>query len=130
MMNVWLGVLTFYIVLSGFFFSYRLSGVNRTFLLLPKGIIENSVVIIDQHTFEKPFFDITYLEEKTKDYFTINLDKYVSSYALSFFYFDTDGNEDFFNQHYDGVSIALKTKITGEMYYENSLTFTIKNHAE
>lgn len=130
MMNVWLSVLTFYVILSGFFFSYRLSGVNRTFLLLPKGIIENSIIIIESHNYEKPFFDIDYLQNETKRYFTVNLGEYVSTYDLSFYFFDKDGSDDHFEERYDGVSIALKTKIIADMYYENSLTFTIKNHVE
>ena len=128
MMNVLLGVLTFYILLSGFLFSYRLSGINRTFLLLPKGIIENAIVIIYEQNYKKPFFNQEYLEKETEKYFSVNLEKYVSSFALSFYYFDKDGNEDYFDQRFDGVSIALKTPLFVDNYYQNSLTFTIQSH--
>lgn len=127
MINIWLSIITFYVMLCGFSYSYLLSHVNRTFLLLPRGIMENSIVILEANTFEKPFFDCEYLKKAVIDYFNVNLKDYVASYDISFYFFKS--NDNYANsEHFDGVSIGLKTALLFAISYSNDLTFTITNH--
>lgn len=114
-------------MLCGFSYSYLISRVNRTFLLLPRGIMESAIVITEAHLFDRPFFDCEYLKRTTIAYFNVNLENLVEMYDLSFYFFDSvDGYGD--GEHFDGVSIGLRTSLIFAIKYSNSMTFTIESN--
>lgn len=127
MINVWISTFSFYIMLCGFSYSYLLSYVNRTFLLLPRGIFENAIRLANPDDNERPYFDNNYLENKVIDYFNVNLQGRVSSYDVSFRYFDTlDTYEN--SELFDGVLVGFRTSIVFDIVYTNKLVFTITSN--
>ncbi len=128
MINVWIVLVSMSLLLSGFSFSIKISAINRTFLLLPRGIIENSVTILGVTDEEKPYFDSAYLETAVRTYFVDNLVLYVAQFSLAYHYFYQDEDASYLLDRYDGVIIGLKAPLILNYQYQNSLTFTIKSH--
>jgi len=128
MINIWLSLIALFMCLSGFSLAYQISGINRTFLLLPKGIIEMSVVVIADEEGYAPYYDEKYLEEKTIDYFTINLEKYVEEFQMAFSYFQHHLDSSSHLGKNDGVVIGLKAYMIFGFEYQNALSFVINAH--
>lgn len=125
MINVWICFTVLGIMLSGFSFSIRMSGINRTFLLLPRGILEVAVMIIDREENDKPYYDQQYLQQAVKQYLILNLKPYTDTFEVAFSYFDKDGEDIVFSGKYDGVIIGLKVELMLGFHYQNSLAFVI-----
>ena len=128
MLNVWICFTILGIMLSGFSFSMRISGINRTFLLLPRGIFETAVVIIEREEGDKPYYDQLYLEHAVKQYFVKSLKPYTDTFEVAFSYFDKDEEDVVFLSKFDGVAIGLRVNIMLGLFYQNSLTFIIGEH--
>ena len=128
MINIWIGVISMSILLTGFTFSLKISAINRTFLLLPSGIIEKAVTIIGLNEGEKPYYDTSYLEKAVQDYFVDNLETFVPSFSLAYHYFNQNEESSYLLDRYDGVVIGLRVPLILDNHYQNSLTFIIKNH--
>jgi len=128
MINVWVTLTVLSILLTGFSFSLKLGGINRTFLLLPYGIFENAVVVVGLEAGQEPYYQQDYLEAAVADYFIQNLKPYVAEFALAYDYFDKDGEEDYLLNQFNGVTVSLKTKLFMSCDYQNSLSFVIDHY--
>lgn len=128
MSGIWIAVVSMSLLLTGFTFSLRISAINRTFLLLPSGIIENAVTVIGLADKAKPYYDMPYLEDEVKTFFVENLKNHVAQFSLSYHYFQQDEGGDYLLDQYDGVTIGLEAPLIFNYKYHNSLTFIIKSH--
>lgn len=127
MINVWISTFSIYIMLCGFYYSYLLSYVNRTILLLPRGIFENAIRLANLSDDERPYFDNDYLEHKVISYFNVNLKGRVTSYDVSFCYFNVF--EKYAESELcDGVLIGFRTSIIFNIVYTNTLAFSISSN--
>ena len=71
--------------LSCFFEIDAISGVNKVFLGLYKGIFEDAVYVYDQNgkTANVPYFKMDDLRQRLDEYFAISLPRYVQEYDYS-----------------------------------------------
>lgn len=128
MTGIWIAVVSMSLLLTGFTFSLKLSAINRTFLLLPSGIMENAVATIGLTAEEKPYYIASQLEYEVQSYFVDNLKNHVASFSLSYHYFNQNEGSGYTLDRYDGVTIGLKAPVIFNYEYRNSLTFTIEKH--
>ena len=112
------------------FGSLRMSQINRVFMSIYKGMIEASVLTIDD-TGEpvEPYYNKARLEAYVHDYLDKNISKYSTNYSISTKYFVKD-SEKVCTSFCRKVEITLKTKVNVLFNYEKSQTFTIRNKDE
>lgn len=104
------------------------SGVNRTFALMYKGVIEKSVATIDENGIEcAPYYVKSVLKQNVTDYFDTNLPKYVTHYQASIYYFSKNNGTICTSKYCSAVRITLKADINYLFKYEKARDFYIAN---
>jgi hypothetical protein len=107
MTGIWIAVVSMSLLLTGFTFSLKLSAINRTFLLLPSGIMENAVATIGLTAEEKPYYIASQLEYEVQSYFVDNLKNHVASFSISITIL-TRTRQRYTLDRYDGVTIGFR----------------------
>lgn len=120
----------FYILLTSLFLSFSVgameySSVNRTFLLLHRGVIESAINTIDESGEPNVYINETKLESGVRDYLDKNLPKYVTNYTLSYYYFYQSDGLICLSHHCDSIKISLKADINYFFHYEKAISFYI-----
>jgi len=108
------------------------SGVNRTFLLLYKGVIESSIAFIneDGSPNENPYFYKETLERNVDEYLFDNLTRYVTSYTVSFNFFHRDNGLTCTSKECQAVKITLDCKINYLFSYTKARNYYINSNYE
>lgn len=103
----------------------RYAAVNRTFMLMHRGIFEASAVSVDKHGNPiHPVYDEKRLIRIADDYLKKNLRRYVTSVEINYrFYNPSDGTVCF--SECRAVKISLGATINYLFRYEAARTFTI-----
>lgn len=102
----------------------RYSGVNRTFMLLQRAIMEYSVITCDEEHY--PYYDQDLLKRGIDDYFKNNLPRYVNHYKAGIYYMNDD--ESFcMNNHCHIVQVSLYAKINYFYAFNKAMVFTISS---
>lgn len=121
----------FFVVILSLFLNFSFgavnySGVDRTFQLMFKGVLENSFKAIDNDGNPcDPYFDKTLLEENAEKYFSLNLPKYVTNYVTAYYYFNPNDYSYCTSSYCKGVRISLKADINFLFHYEKGRNFYI-----
>ena len=102
----------------------RYSGVNRTFLLLQRAIMEYSVITVDETS--KPYYDQELLTRGVNEYFENNLTRYIKHYKTGI-YFMNDDESFCLNNHCQIVKISLQASINTFFDYDKAMVFTISS---
>ena len=119
--------LFFALFLNLSFGSLRISQVNRVFMSIYKGMIEASVVTInDQGEPIIPYYSQTTLNSYVDDYLKTNISKYVKEYTLNTLYLE-DNLYNVCDENCRVVSINLKAKINAFYEYDRTQTFAIRS---
>lgn len=119
--------LFFALFLNLSFGSLRISQVNRVFMSIYKGMIEASVVTInDQGEPIMPYYSQTTLNSYVDDYLKTNISKYVKDYTLNTKYLE-DSLYNVCDENCRVVSINLKAKINVFYEYDRTQTFAIRS---
>lgn len=105
----------------------RYSGVNRTFQLLYRAVLEISVTTVSSDDTNKPYFKEDVLEDYVDRYLANNLPRYVHHYEISYYYFYKDDGRICIDHECDAFKISLKADIAGFFSYEKAKTFSIIN---
>ncbi len=99
-------------------------GVNRTFMLMYKGVIESSLKTVDRNGLPvPPYFDRTALKENVEIYLASNLPKYVDEYTVNYYYFDPIDKSYTTDEYVRAVKISLKCYINSLYQYEKAREF-------
>lgn len=103
--------------------------VNRTFKDMPLTLIKNSVStdLVDEKV--TCFFDKQTLEDNVKNYLKINLEKKVSKYKISFFYYLFEENEPVYDFTDEPQNVQIHFNCAFYKTYEVNqyMTFEIDN---
>ena len=119
--------LMFVLFLQFAFGAIDYSGVNRTFLNMYRGVVETTLITIDdsgEPTF--PYIDEVTLKRNVDEYFKENLTRYVTHYTTGIYYFDLEDELMCTTHHCSGVKITLKADINYFFHYENAKSFYVK----
>lgn len=120
----------FYILLMSLFLTFSIgameySSVNRTFMLMHRGVIESAINTIgDENEFE-PYFNEDKLENNIKTYLNDNLPNYVTHYTLSYYYFYKDDGLICVSHNCNAIKVSLKATINYFFHYEKAISFFI-----
>ena len=119
-------------VLSLHFFTvtYRLNGVHRTLFNVPISIFEASIPLTDESENPSLYFSKKVLEEKLNTYFASQLRKYVSSYSLSFYYYNQEDYSICRDDRCTSLEINLKARIVLDFEYDKSANFYIRSNID
>lgn len=122
----------FYVLIFAFFLNFstgciNFSGVNRTFLGVYRSIFESSAQTIDDYGNPvAPFYKKDVLERLLKEYFDLNLPRYVTSYKTRIYYYNSDSDKTICTSNYcTNVDIALNCKINLFFDYKRSQSFSL-----
>lgn len=112
--------------ISFFMSTTTMQGVNRTVLMLPAPIFENSLVLYDQNLEEdfEPYFDNDRLSEYLQVYFKENLFRYVDSYKIGIYYFDSETNAPC-TLKCQAVTVSVNVTLVGFYDYTKSMTYKV-----
>ncbi len=124
----------FYLIIATLFLNFSIGsieyfGVNRTFMLMYKGVLENSLVSIGSDGEQiEPYFDQNKLVELSEQYFQNNLPRYVNHYTTSYLFYNYDENSYCVGKYCYSVKISLKAEINMIFHYEKARVFNIKGN--
>lgn len=105
--------------------SVSLSGIDRTFQLMYKGVVESSVLSIDEEGNPcAPYFSKKLFEINAEQYFAMNLPRYVEHYVTSYYYFNLN-DKSFCTSYCQGVKVSLKADISSLYKYDKAKEFYI-----
>lgn len=118
-------VLILTLIINFSFGSINFFGVHRSFMLLFRGTIENSISCIDESGLPcRPFYKKNLLEKNVEDFFASSLKRYTSGYIVSYFYLNDDSSYCIDDVCYS-VKISLKATINLMFTYEKARSFHI-----
>lgn len=123
----------FYILMFSVFASFSIGsinyfGVNRTFMLMYKGVIESSLRTVDKNGLPvAPYFDRNALKENVEIYLSNNLPKYVDEYTVNYYYFDPIDKSYTTDEYARAVKISLKCYINSLYQYEKAREFYVND---
>lgn len=123
MLNWFLGFILLISMVSGFNYSYKLTGIERTFLSLSGGVIESGLINME-HTSNNIYFYKPKLEANVKTYLSEELSRYCDTYQISFYYFDAETLEPCLNSC-TGVQIRLVINLSPFPNYDQTYNYTI-----
>ncbi len=121
----------FFIFILSFFLNFsfgtiNFSGIDRTFQLMYKGVLENSFVAFDEYgTPCDPYFDKELLQDNVEQYLGVNLPRYTTNYITAYYYFNEDDYSYCTSNICRGVRISLKAEINYLYHYEKARNFYI-----
>lgn len=121
----------FYILMFSVFASFSIGsinyfGVNRTFMLMYKGVIESSLKTVDKNGLPvSPYFDRDALKANVELYLSNNLPKYVDEYTVNYYYFDPIDKTYTTDEYVRAVKISLKAYINNLYQYEKAREFYV-----
>ncbi len=84
MVHLFLASMCLVLLLNGFHYLYCFSGVQRAYLGLYKGIIEEGTAVakVDGDYADAPYFHLPWLRELLTDYFALELKPYCWEYSF------------------------------------------------
>ena len=121
----------FYLVMFAYFVNFAFGsinyfGVNRSFTLLYKGVIENACQSVDESGNPiKPYFDKDELIYRAEEYFASTLPRYVTSYDTNYYFFNLEDKSYCTGTYCRGVKISLRAKINIFYTYEKAREFYV-----
>ena len=121
----------FYILMFSIFASFSIGsinyfGINRTFMLMYKGVIEASLKTVDKNGLPvPPYFDRDALKENIEVYLDNNLHKYCDEYMVNYYYFDPIDKSYSTDEYVRAVKISLKAYVNGMFQYEKAREFYV-----
>ena len=108
------------------FGAIRYFGVNRTFTLLYKGIIESSCATINlSGNPVKPYFSKDELIYQVETYFEENLTRYTSNYTVNYYFYNQEDKSYCIDTYCRAVKISLKADINLFFHYEKAREFYV-----
>lgn len=126
----------FFVIVLSLFLTYSFGsisffGVNRSFSLMYKGVLENSCSYVDEGGNScAPYFDKEKLIDNVERYFELNLPRYVSTYSTSYFFFNVEDGSYCTSKVCRGVKISLKSEINYMFHYEKAKEYRIHSNHE
>lgn len=131
MMNLVFFSIIFSLMVTLSFGAMNLSGVNRTFLSMHRGIFESSVVYVDEEGKPvEPYYLKETLQSYVTEYLEENLTRYVTHYEASIYYFDHDTGEACLSNYCKAVRISLECQINYLFHYSKARDFYINAEYE
>lgn len=130
MPNIMFSLLIGVLSLHFFTVTYRLNGVHRTLFNVPISIFEASIPLTDESENPSLYFSKEVLEEKLNTYFASQLRKYVSSYSLSFYYYNQEDYSICRDDRCTSLEINLKARIVLDFEYDKSANFYIRSNID
>lgn len=104
------------------------SGIDRSFQLMYKGVIEASVLRVDEHGKPcRPYISKKLLEENAEYYFANNISRYVTHYKTSYFYFNLEDESYCSSSYCYGVKISLAAEINNLFSYNKARNYYVVN---
>lgn len=130
MTNILFYTLMFITFLQFSFGAISFSGVNRTFLNMYSGVLESSIITVDEKgepTF--PYFDEKILKENVYKYLDENLARYTNSYTTAIYFYDLDDGLMCTSHHCSGVRISLKADMNVFFKFNKAKTYFIRENS-
>ena len=110
--------------------SLRMSQINRVFMSIYKGMLEASVLTIDDNGEPvEPYYNLTTLDNYVEGYLKDNISRYTSDYTFTTKYLSKKNNS-VCTSFCRRVELTLKAKVNVLFNYEKSQTFTIRDKDE
>ena len=121
----------FYVLMFSFFLNFAFgcmtySSVNRTFNLMYRGLFECALASINEEGNPGAHFDEKKIEEFVPLYLEENMPKEVTSYTVSYYYFDEESGLICTNHFCNAFKISLKCDINYLFHYEHAMNFYVR----
>lgn len=130
MINCVFYALFFTLFLSTSLGSLRFSQVNRVFMSIYKGMLEASVITVDENgNSTMPYYSEELIDEYIVSYLNINLNKYVSNYQINTEYLNKE-DLSYCDTNCHALRISLKADITLFYTYQKSQLFVVNTRDE
>lgn len=126
MIITFISVILATIVISLFSFTVRLNGLNRLITCSPKQIFESAIPLAHQDDKEYLTYDKEKVKEKYNAYLEATIYKYVSSYEVRYYFYNTENKGVCDINDCQGVEIYFEAPITSFYTYKNQMFYEIR----
>lgn len=130
MPNIMFSLLIAILSLHFFTVTYRLNGVHRTLFNVPISLFETSIPLINDSPDPNLYFMKEQLEEKLDSYFSSQLRKYVSSYKVSYYYYNREDSSICRDDYCTSIEINLKAMVVLNFQYDKTANFYIRSNID
>lgn len=128
--------LVFFTILFSLFLNFSMgaisfSGVNRTFQIMYRGLVEASIAFVDENGEPiEAYFKKNVLEQYVTNYLEDNLTRYVTHYKAAIYYFDKENQVVCTSSYCRSVKISLDCEINYFFHYSKARNFYINQTYE
>ena len=128
--------LVFFTILFSLFLNFSIgaisfSGVNRTFQIMYRGLVEASIAFVDENGEPiEAYFKKNVLEQYVTNYLEDNLTRYVTHYKAAIYYFDKENQVVCTSSYCRSVKISLDCEINYFFHYSKARNFYINQTYE
>lgn len=128
--------LVFFTILFSLFLNFSMgaisfSGVNRTFQIMYRGLVEASIAFVDENGEPiEAYFKKSVLEQYVTNYLEDNLTRYVTHYKAAIYYFDKENQVVCTSSYCRSVKISLDCEINYFFHYSKARNFYINQTYE
>lgn len=128
--------LVFFAILFSLFLNFSMgaisfSGVNRTFQIMYRGLVEASIAFADENGEPvEAYFKKNVLEQYVTNYLEDNLTRYVTHYKAAIYYFDKENQVVCTSSYCRSVKISLDCEINYFFHYSKARNFYINQTYE
>lgn len=127
MVNMFLACLFAVLSLQVFTMSYRLNGINRSFISMPIAVIEKAIVLYASDT-DSLYIDRGELEKSVETYISKEVGKYSRQYSLNYYYYSTSDGLICKTSTCDGVRITLIAQVVYTFNYQKTMFYELRRN--
>ena len=128
MINIYLSVFVMVLSFNCFTFTYRYNGINRTFMEMPRSLLETSIPLVDEEDEYTAHFDRDELTNNLTYYFDSHLSKYTDDYQLQYYFSNTGDESMCLTDYCTAVEINLKAKVLFFSEYDKTMRYEIRSN--
>ena len=128
MINVYLAIFVMVLSFNCFTFTYRYNGINRTFLELPRSLLETSIPLATYEDELIVHFDRDEITNNLTYYFDSHLPKYTDEYHLNYYFSNTGDESMCLTDYCTAIEINLKAKVFFLSEYDKTLRYEIRSN--
>ena len=127
MINMFVACLVAIFSVQIFTLTYRLGGINRTFVSMPISLIEKSIPIYEEGV-RSLYIDQETLEKSVNSYIFGEISKFTENYSLSYYYYSTADGLICKTEYCDGVRITLNAEVMFAFHYHKTMYYEVQKN--
>ena len=110
-----------------FAFSLKVNGLNRIVTHIPIQVFHKTIPLVSDEEEIDLYYDKYHLQDNVKHYLDTSIYKYVSSYDIDYYFYNTDSGGACDITDCKGVEITITAKVSSFYTYKKTMYYEIRS---